>query len=118
MPLARDSALEALEYDRSLPEADAILGVVAGLYDYDWSEQDRRFELARARDPVPSDVEAHYGIHCLLLTGRPADAVKALTRALEIDPLNLVVRVQRAICLDASGRSDEADVELRQRYWR
>ena len=114
MPQARVSALEALACDPLLPEAHAILGVVAGLYDYDWTEQDRRFQLALAREPVSSDVDAHYGVHCLLLTGRPAGAATAMKRALESDPLNLVLRVQRAICLDASGEIDAADAELRQ----
>ena len=114
MPLARRWALEALACDPSLSEAHAILGVIAGMYDYDWLEQDRRFQLALARDPVSSDVDAHHGVHCLLLTNRAADGVRALTRALERDPLNLVFRVQRAICLDAAGEIDAADAELRQ----
>jgi tetratricopeptide (TPR) repeat protein len=94
--------------------AHAVLGVVAGLYDHDWAEQDRQFELALAGDGVSSDVDAHHGVHCLLLTGRPAEAVAALDRALERDPLNLVFRVQRAICLDASGEMDSAEAELLQ----
>ena len=114
MPLARGAAQEALARDPSLAGAHAVLGVVAGLYDYDWSEEERQFRLALAREPVTSDVYGHYGVHCLLLIGRPAEAVTAMTRALESDPLNLILRVQRAICLDAAGEEAEADAELRQ----
>jgi tetratricopeptide (TPR) repeat protein len=63
---------------------------------------------------VSPDVYGHYGIHCLLLTGRPKDAANALERVLESDPLNLVCRVQHAICLDAAGDIEEADAELRE----
>ena len=114
MPMVRRSALDALASDASLSQAHALLGVVAGLYDYDWTEQERRFQLALARDPVPPDVYAQYGIHCLQLTGRPKDAATALKRVLESDPLNLVCRVQHAICLDAAGDIEEADTELRE----
>ena len=114
MPLARRAAQEALVRDPSLPEAHAVVGVVAGLYDYDWTEQERQFRLALAREPVASDVYGHYGIHCLLLTDRPAEAATAMRRALDRDPLNLILRVQRAICLDAAGDEEEADAELRQ----
>jgi tetratricopeptide (TPR) repeat protein len=53
-------------------------------------------------------------MHCLLVTGRPKDAATSLKRVLESDPLNLVCRVQHAVCLDASGEIDEADAELRE----
>jgi serine/threonine-protein kinase len=114
MPMVRQLAIDALASDASLSEAHALLGVVAGLYDYDWTEQERQFQLALARDPVSPDVYGHYGIHCLLLTGRPKDAANALERVLESDPLNLVCRVQHAICLDAAGDIEEADAELRE----
>jgi len=114
LPLARRSAIDALASDPSLSQAHAILGVVAGLYDYDWAEQERQFLLALAREPVPPDVHAQYGIHCLYLTGRPHEAARALKRVLESDPLNLVCRVQHAICLDSAGEIDEADAELRE----
>src|SRR5262249_28659020 len=44
MPRARELALRALQIDPNLPEAHAMLGIVAGHYDYDWVEAERRFE--------------------------------------------------------------------------
>ena len=114
MPRARHAALAALAHAPSLSEALAILGVIAGIYDFDWVEQERQFLLALRDGSASADVEAHYGIHCLLLTGRPAEAVVRLTRALDRDPLNPVFRVQRAICLDTTGAIDHADSELQQ----
>ena len=59
MPLVRSEARKALAIDPSLPEGHATLGLVAGLYDYDWQEASRRFELAMAGDPVPSQVRRY-----------------------------------------------------------
>jgi len=114
MPLARASALEALACEPDLPGGHALLGVIAGLYDYDWVEQSRRFALALAREPVSPEVRAFHGTFRLLVLGRPVEAAAEMKRALEADPLNLVHRVQLAMSLDAAGEIDEAEAQLRQ----
>ena len=52
MPRARELAMRALEIDPDLPEAHAMLGIVAGVLDFDWPETERRFRLAMAREPI------------------------------------------------------------------
>jgi serine/threonine protein kinase len=52
VPQARTLAQRALELDPDLPEAHAMLGIVAGQYDLDWKEAGRRFHLAMAREPI------------------------------------------------------------------
>ncbi|MGB8098722.1 MAG: protein kinase, partial [Terracidiphilus sp.] len=49
-PVARALAQRALELDPSLPEAHAVLGVLAGCLDYNWNEAGRQFALATADD--------------------------------------------------------------------
>jgi eukaryotic-like serine/threonine-protein kinase len=112
IPSARAAARRALAINPSLPEAHAALGAVAALYDYDWREAGRQFRLAMARDPVPPYVRFHYGLYYLLPTGRPAEAVTELERGLEEDPLNLIGRTYRALCLQAAGRSADSVAEL------
>jgi len=114
MPLVREEAQKALDIDPSLPEAQAMLGVVAGFYDLDWKEAERRFRLALARDPVPAYVREPYGFFYLLASGRPQAAVEELERALKQDPLALLVRFRLAFCLLVAGREAEAEAELRQ----
>jgi serine/threonine-protein kinase len=114
MPRVRAAALDALAIDGSLPEAHASLGIVAGLYDYDWAEQRRRFQLALARTPVSPEVRANYGNFCLLVSGRAADGVREMRAALDADPLNQLFRTQLSLCLDASGDVAAAEAELRQ----
>ena len=97
MPLIREAAQKALRIDPSLPEAHALLGAVAAVYDYDWMEAERLFRLARRGDSVPPIVR-FTSIFYLLAVGRSHDAVVD-ERALEEDPLNLVGRFQYAFCL-------------------
>jgi tetratricopeptide (TPR) repeat protein len=49
-----------------------------------------------------------------LLTGRPAEAVQQMERALREDPLNSGVRFYEASCLLAAGREEDASKELRE----
>ncbi len=114
MPLVRSEARKALAIDPSLPEGHATLGLVAGLYDYDWQEAARRFELAMAGDPVPSQVRRYYALYYLLPIGRAEEAVEECTRALQEDPLDLSGRLRLAQCLQAAGRTDQASSELRR----
>jgi Flp pilus assembly protein TadD len=90
-----------------------MLGVVAGLYDYNWEEAGRRFRMALAHDPVPPAVRDLYTFY-LLPTGRPQEAVEEIERALKEDPLAVVRRAHFAVCLQAAGRDAEADAQWRQ----
>ncbi|HEV2200940.1 MAG TPA: protein kinase [Bryobacteraceae bacterium] len=114
MPMVREAARRALEIDPALPEAQAILGVVAGIYEYDWKEAERRFRLAMARDPVPAYVRDLYGLFYLLAIGRPREAVHEVERACKQDPLNVFFRIRLAVCLLAAGSEAEGEAELRQ----
>jgi Tfp pilus assembly protein PilF len=54
MPLARFEAERALDLDPSLPEAQSQLASVYAIFDYNWKEAERRYELALSVDPVPT----------------------------------------------------------------
>jgi serine/threonine-protein kinase len=114
LPLARASAQRALECDPSLPEALTVLGVVAGAYDHDWKEAERRFQLALAREPVAPVVHQYYGISHLYFVGRPLDAAREVALSLESDPLNSLWRQALAFCHMAAGKDAEATTELRR----
>ncbi|HYR41654.1 MAG TPA: protein kinase, partial [Terriglobia bacterium] len=112
MPHVRLEARKALDIDPSLPEAHAMLGLVASLYDYDWTEAERRFQLATACEPVPAQVRRYYGFYYLLPVGRYKEAVEQQERARNEDPLNLADRVSLAPSLRAVGRDADALSEL------
>ncbi len=114
MPRVRIEARRALDIDPSLQDAQALLGLVHALYDYDWPEAERHFHLAVARDQVPPHVRESYGLHCLFPAGRFADAIEQFEQALQEDPLNLFCRVDLAVCLRAVGRGADALSELQK----
>jgi serine/threonine-protein kinase len=114
MPLMRTHALRALELDPKLPDAHALLGVVAALYDYDWTEARRRFDLAMGRQPISPWTRNMFGLFYLLYAGRPAEAVVEITLALEDDPLALSLRYALGACLLAAGRGAEGSAHLQR----
>jgi tetratricopeptide (TPR) repeat protein len=85
-----------------------MLAVVAAFLEYDWKEAARRFGLAMARDPVPVNVRFQYALGYLIRVGRPVEALQQIELGLQEDPLNLLLRINRASCLAAAGRDDEA----------
>jgi Tfp pilus assembly protein PilF len=112
MPLVREEARKALEIDPSLPEAHAMLGIVAGVYDFDWKESERRFRLAMAHNPIPPRVRQWYGFFYLLPMGRTREAVEQVEQEVKGDPLYVLAHLALAVSLVCTGRLAEAQVEL------
>jgi len=123
MPRARKLAQRALEIDPELPEAHAMLGIVAGHYDYDWGEAERRFRLAVKREPLSPHLRQWYGTFFLFATGRADEARLQLSRVIEEDPLCQMWRLMRANLLPSVGLEHEAlddarkAVELDPGFW-
>src|SRR6187401_442704 len=123
MPRARELARRALEIDPELPEAHAMLGIVAGHYDYDWSEAERRFRFAVKREPLSPHLRQWYGTFLLLATGRADDALLQLARVIDEDPLCQMWHYLRSGVPERLGRQDEAlaalrtAIELDPKFW-
>jgi eukaryotic-like serine/threonine-protein kinase len=113
MPRARALAARALELDPDLSEAHAMLGIVAGHYDYDWNEAARRFALAVRREPLSPHLRQWYGTFYLAAIGRVQDAQPQGARVLEDDPLCQMWHVMYSNILNGLGRADEALAALR-----
>jgi TolB-like protein len=113
-PVIRAVAQKALELDRSLPEAHAVLCILAAAYDYDWREGARRFILATASQALSPWALAYLGEFYLVTSGRKKEAVEQVERAVQGDPLHLTIRTIMAACLGAAGRYAEAEAQLRQ----
>jgi serine/threonine protein kinase/Tfp pilus assembly protein PilF len=112
MPAARRAAQAALDIDPSLPEAQAALGVIAAVYDYNWQEADRRFRLAMARDPIPPHVRHMHGFWYLNAVGRGQEAAAECEQALKKDPLSVAGHTNLGYCLLAAGTNAEACTEF------
>jgi tetratricopeptide (TPR) repeat protein len=89
-PRAKSAALQALALDKSLGEASVVLAAIQMDHDWDLAGAERAFR--RALERKPNDAVAHQ-LHgkCLACLGRHAEAIVALRRAQELDPLSAVV---------------------------
>ena len=114
LPLMREEARKAMAIDPLLPEGHATLGTVAAWFDYDWPEAERHFGRAMAHGAIPPMVHWNYAMYCLLPTGRAQEAVDHYTLGLNEDPLNLMARAERAVCLRSASRYQEGNDALRQ----
>ena len=86
MPRARELAPRALDIDRELPEAHAMLGIVTGHDDFDWGEAERRFRLAAKREPLSPHLRQWYATFWLFATGRASEARLQVARVIEEIP--------------------------------
>jgi len=113
MPRARELASRALKIDPDLPEAHAMLGIVAGHYDYDWVEAGRRFSAARRDQMSPHLRQWHAQFHMNAI-GRAIDALAEHRQVLDEDPLCQAWHYTASTTLQALGRDEEAIAEIRK----
>jgi serine/threonine-protein kinase len=112
IPLAKQAEQAALRIDPSLNEAHALLACCLGPYDLDWNGAERHWRISMNCEPVSRDVLFWYGNHYLLPIGRTLEAIDAMSRGMEGDPLNLLYRHHFARGLRLAGRIEEAEAEL------
>ena len=94
-PKAHAAAMKALEIDPTLAEAHTPLAYAEVHYLWRWDEAEKTFRRALALDP--SYVHAHHWhSHFLMAQGRTSESLDASRRALEIDPLDLIINVHLA----------------------
>jgi TolB-like protein/DNA-binding SARP family transcriptional activator len=88
-PRAKAAALRALEIDPRLAQAHASLGYVALYYDWQWPAAELAFSRAIELNPNYS-VGHQWHANFLVARGRFDEAVAAMRRAQETDPLSLI----------------------------
>jgi serine/threonine protein kinase/Tfp pilus assembly protein PilF len=91
-PKAKLAAQAALALDPNCAEAHAQLGHVAGFYEWDWPTAET--ELRRALELKPQYSVAHiWYSHVLHAVGRTAESFAESQRAVECDPLGLILNL-------------------------
>jgi len=97
MPKARQFAEKAIELDPSSAEAHTALAFVKALYDFDWPGAQKEFQ--RAIQSNANYAQAHFGYSIAYLgpTGKPAEALREMQLAKELDPLSLVINTYLAV---------------------
>jgi TolB-like protein/lipoprotein NlpI len=110
---ARSAALAALRLDDSLAEARTSLAYTKFYYDWDWPGAEAEFR--RAIDLNPGYATAHqWYAEYLGLMGREEEAKREGKKALELDPLSLIINMEAGLPYYYSGQYDAAIARFRK----
>jgi len=107
------AARSALEIDDTLAEAHTSSAAVSAAFDWDWSAAEAGYERAKELNPNYATTY-HWQAFYLLMMGRVEDATASAQRALEIDPLSLIINTDVGWCLYYARRYDEAIAQYRK----
>ena len=113
LPKARECAAKALDLDKDLPDAHALMGLLLLMQDHDFAGFER--EINRAIELNPNYAEGHRrnGIRLFYL-GQFEAALSEFRKALDLDPLSDLTNFNYAQTLVFEGRYDEAEARIRK----
>jgi TolB-like protein/Tfp pilus assembly protein PilF len=113
-PKAMAAAKKALELDDTLAEAHTTLALAIWYYDFDFSQANREFQRAIELNPNYATGHQQYGNNTLSALGRFDEAIAEGKRAVELDPLSLVINADLGMNYYYARRYDEAIAQLRK----
>ena len=108
---AKTAVLKALELDKTLGEAHATLGFFKFLYDWDFVGAEEEFSRALVLTPQYPQAHHWYAIY-LANIGRHDEADPHAKRAIELDPLSLLMNMTCALNFYVARKYDNAIAEL------
>ncbi|MCG8607679.1 protein kinase, partial [bacterium] len=106
-PRAKSAAKKALEIDDSIAEAHTALAYVKNYYDWDWPGAERSFKRALALNPNYA-IAHHWYSDLLAGLGRHKDARIERDKALELDPLSLIINIASGLNYLYAGQQRQA----------
>jgi TolB-like protein/Flp pilus assembly protein TadD len=113
-PKAMAAAKKALELDDTLAEAHTTLALAIWYFDFDSSQANREFQRALELNPNYAIAHQQYGNNTLSALGRFEDAIAEGKRAVELDPLSLVINSDLGTDYYFARRYEEAITQLRK----
>jgi TolB-like protein/Tfp pilus assembly protein PilF len=113
MPKAKDAALKALELDNELAEAHESLAHVLDQHEFNWAAAESEYKRAIALNPNLASAHQWYS-ELLTAFGRSDESLAETQRALDLDPLSLIINMVKGRNLLMAGRADEAIDQLKR----
>jgi DNA-binding winged helix-turn-helix (wHTH) protein/Flp pilus assembly protein TadD len=112
-PRARSAAMKALEIEETLAEAHASMACVRLYYDWNWTGAERGFERSIALDPTYAAAH-HWYSDLWTALGRFDRAIERMERALQLDPLSLMIGTNIALIHYYAGDPEGAIERARE----
>ncbi|HUH99560.1 MAG TPA: adenylate/guanylate cyclase domain-containing protein [Nitrososphaerales archaeon] len=112
-PMAKDFAMKALSLDPEQAEAHAVLACVHEGFDYDLDAAEAEFKVAIGLNPNYASAHQWYS-HLLAMLNRKDEAWAEVSKALELDPLSLIINTNVADAHYWRGRFEEAIVQAKK----
>ena len=107
-PLAEAAAKKALEIDANLAEAHTTLGFILCVHHLNFADSIREFERAIALNPNYATAHHWFGDGPLLAVGQFDRAIAEGKRAVELDPLSVIITADLGADFLVARRYDEA----------
>ncbi|HEV2226093.1 MAG TPA: adenylate/guanylate cyclase domain-containing protein [Nitrososphaerales archaeon] len=112
-PKAKEAVGRALALDPGLAEAHTSLGLIRFQYDWDWAGAEQEFREAIRLNPSYAPAH-HYFADYLKAMGRFHEALSEISKAQELDPLNLAINAGVGHVLYLSRQYDRAIDQYRK----
>jgi tetratricopeptide (TPR) repeat protein len=110
-PKAEQAALWALENDNQLPEVHAVLALLKMGAQWDWAGAERACQRALALNPSCAIAHDYYAEYWTAM-GQHEQAIAAIKRAQELDPLSLIINCDVGCNLLRARRFEDAIEQL------
>ena len=112
MPQAKAAALRALELDDSLAEAHTALASYLDEFEWDRSGSEKEYRRAIELNPNYATAYQWLGAENLVLRKRFDEAIAALRRGEELDPLSPIISMNLGLMLIYARHYDEGIAQL------
>ncbi len=111
-PKAKQAAVNALQFDPALAEAQTALAFVQAHYNWDWTGAEQGFKHAIKLNPRYALAYQYYA-YSLAELGRLDEAKVEIQRALELEPISLPIRGVAALIYYLAREYDRAIAQYR-----
>ena len=112
-PKAMVAAHRATKLDETSAEGHSALAMLV-LFDFKFKESEEEFRRAIELNPNYATAHHWFGNSLLVTLGRFDEAIKEGERAVELDPLSLIINADLGSTLMIARRYDDAIVQLRR----
>jgi adenylate cyclase len=113
-PQAEAAARKALALDNTSSDALAVLASFKAVYEFDYASSLKEYERAIQLNPNDATTHHWFATDTLASIGQRVRELAEMKRALELDPLSLVIHTNLGVAYLHNGRLDEAIAQFRK----